>query len=114
MVYLATAPSEPVAQLWRQQLQGAGVRAMVKDLGPGIGAFGTASHFEHAVYVLAPNLDRARRAIAQGPRTAGRGQQARPVAGQDPNQSPWSLWRVVLAVIVIAGLLGSLLVPIVA
>ena len=70
IVHLATAPNEPVAEMWLDELRRAGIRALAKALGPGFGAFGTSVPLEHALYVAAPDLESARRILAHpaGPR----------------------------------------------
>ena len=84
IVPLATAPNEPIAQMWVEALRGAGIRALTKVLGPGFGGWGTNVPLEHELYVLAPDLERARRVIdgLQGGRGERRhGRRERPVAG---------------------------------
>ena len=70
IVHLATAPNELVAEMWRDELRRAGIRALAKALGPGFGAFGTNVPLDHALYVAAPDLESARRILARsaGPR----------------------------------------------
>ena len=95
IVHLATAPNEIVAQLWRQELERAGIRTLAKNLGPGFGGFGTTLPLEHAVYVRAPDLERARALIAgsgaprrrvrRHPPTVGGGPR-RPTRAQPPNR----------------------------
>ena len=59
IVYLATAPNEPLARMWADVLEEAGIRTMVKVVGPGIGAWGSAFSLEHELYVLRSRLDDA-------------------------------------------------------
>ena len=63
IVLLATAPNEPIAELWQAELRRAGIRTLTKALGPGFAGFGTHLPLEHALYVAAPDLDRARRIL---------------------------------------------------
>ncbi|MEA2523026.1 MAG: hypothetical protein QOF73_253 [Thermomicrobiales bacterium] len=56
VVYLATMPNEPLAQMWAETLRQNGIGVMVKALGPGFGAWGSSFTFEHALYVLASKL----------------------------------------------------------
>ncbi len=75
IVHLATAPNEPVAELWQSELRRAGIRTMTKALGPGFAGFGTDLPLEHALYVAAHELDRARQILdtpAALPRRQGR------------------------------------------
>jgi hypothetical protein len=65
VVYLATAPNEPLAQLWVEILADAGVKAMMKPIGPGFGAWGSAATFEHELYVLKSRLAEAESIIAE-------------------------------------------------
>ena len=65
IVLLTTAPNEPIAQMWLETLSDAGIRATAKALGPGFGGWGTSVPLEHALYVLAPDVERARRIIAE-------------------------------------------------
>lgn len=60
IVRLATAPNEPLARMWVELLEEAGIRAMLKPLGPGFGAWGSAATFEHELYVLRSQLEAAR------------------------------------------------------
>lgn len=59
IVYLASAPNEPLARMWADVLEEAGIRAVLKPVGPGIGAWGSAFSLEHELFVL-----RSRRAEA--------------------------------------------------
>jgi len=52
VVYLATAPNEPLARMWAEVLAEAGIRAMLKAAGPGLGAWGSAFSLEHELFVL--------------------------------------------------------------
>ena len=65
VVYLATAPNEPLAQLWVEILADAGIKAMMKPVGPGFGAWGSAATFEHELYVLRSRLDEAEAVLAE-------------------------------------------------
>ena len=67
IVRLAVAPNEPVAALWLDALRRAGIRAYAQVLGPGFGGVGTHAMLEHAIQVAAPDLERARQAIAAPP-----------------------------------------------
>ena len=74
IVYLATASNEPLAQMWAEALADAGIRTMVKALGPGFGGWGTTATFEHALYVLRSDLARAEAIVREmdgGMRDAG-------------------------------------------
>ena len=52
IVYLATVPNEPLARLWADVLEEAGIRTMLKAAGPGVGAWASAATLEHELYVL--------------------------------------------------------------
>jgi hypothetical protein len=65
VVYLATAPNEPLAQLWVEILDDAGIKAMMKPIGPGFGAWASAATFEHELYVLKSRLREAEAVIAE-------------------------------------------------
>lgn len=52
VVFLATAANEPLALMWADVLNEAGIRAVVKPEGPGVGAWGSAFALEHALFVL--------------------------------------------------------------
>jgi hypothetical protein len=62
--YLMTAPNEPMARLWEQVLQDAGIPVLVRPGGPGAGAWGSVATFEHGLYVREGDLERAREIIA--------------------------------------------------
>ncbi|MBA2521398.1 MAG: DUF2007 domain-containing protein [Chloroflexia bacterium] len=65
VVYLATAPNEPLAQLWAEILEDAGIKVMMKPIGPGFGAWGSNATFEHELYVLRSRLREAEAVIAE-------------------------------------------------
>jgi len=65
LVSVATAPNETMAGLWADSLRAAGIRVLVRPLGPGIGAWGSAYMLEHDLSVLAPDADRARELLAE-------------------------------------------------
>ncbi len=52
IVYLATVPNEPLARMYADVLEEAGIKTMIKVVGPGIGAWGSAFSLEHELYVL--------------------------------------------------------------
>ena len=62
--YLMTAPNEPMARLWEQVLQDAGIPVLVRPGGPGAGAWGSVATFEHGLFVREGDLERAREIIA--------------------------------------------------
>ena len=62
--YLMTAPNEPIARLWEQVLQEAGIPVLVRPGGPGAGAWGSVATFEHGLFVRELDLERAREIIA--------------------------------------------------
>ncbi len=64
LVSVATAPNEPIARLWADALDEAGIRVLVRPLGPGLGAWASAATFEHDLAVLASDADRARALLA--------------------------------------------------
>lgn len=64
VVYLATAPNEPMARLWEQWLATAGIPALVRPGGPGFGAWGSVATFAHEVFVLERDLAAAREIVA--------------------------------------------------
>ena len=61
LAFLASAPNEPIARMWEQILLDEGVPVLVRAAGPGIGGWGSAATFEHELYVLRHDLERARR-----------------------------------------------------
>lgn len=63
LVEIMTAPNEPVARMWVDVLRDEGIPAMIKPLGPGIGAWGSASNLEHALYVREADAARGRDVI---------------------------------------------------
>jgi hypothetical protein len=56
IVYLATVANEPLASLYADVLQAAGIRSMAKPRGPGYGAWASAATLEHDLYVLRSRL----------------------------------------------------------
>src|SRR5215217_8951794 len=65
IVYLATVSNEPLAKMWVDILNDDGIRAMLKPLGPGMGAWASAATFEHEIYVLRSQLDQAQSVVRQ-------------------------------------------------
>ena len=65
VVPLTTAPNEPLAQLFAQVLLDEGIRALVKPKGPGHGAWASVATFEHELFVLRSQLERARAVVAE-------------------------------------------------
>lgn len=65
IVYLATAPNEPLAEMWAEALREAGIKTMLKPLGPGLGAWASAATLEHELYVLRSQLAAARALIEE-------------------------------------------------
>lgn len=61
LVWLATAPNEPEAQMWAETIRADGVPVFVKAGGPGVGAWASASSFEHELFVRERDLFKARR-----------------------------------------------------
>ena len=59
IVYLATVPSEPLAQMWADVLEDAGIRTLVKAIGPGFGGWGSVAMAEHELFVLRSQLPAA-------------------------------------------------------
>ena len=64
IVYLTTAPNEPIAGLWQSILEEAGIPVLVQPLGAGFGAWGSVSTFEHRLSVRADDLARAQEILA--------------------------------------------------
>lgn len=60
IVPVAVAPNEPVAMLWAEALEAAGIRVLVRALGPGVGAWASAATLEHELSVLRRDVERAR------------------------------------------------------
>ena len=65
IVYLATVPNEPLARMWADVLGDAGIRTMVKAVGAGIGAWGSAATLEHELFVLRSQLPEAEAVIRE-------------------------------------------------
>ena len=65
LVSVATAPNEIVARLWADALREAGIRVLVRTIGPGIGAWGSAAMLEHDLSVLASDAERAGALLAE-------------------------------------------------
>lgn len=60
IVFLDTAPNEPLAQMWADVLADAGIRTLLKTGGPGVGAWASAATMEHELHVLRSRLPEAR------------------------------------------------------
>lgn len=65
IVLLTISPNEPLALMWAETLREAGIKTMLKPLGPGFGAWASAATLEHELYVLAADLEPARAIMAE-------------------------------------------------
>ena len=65
VVYLATVPNEPLARMWADVLEEAGIRTLVKAVGPGFGAWASAATLEHELYVLRSQLPAAEEIVRE-------------------------------------------------
>lgn len=57
---LTTADSEVEALMWKEQLENAGIRVLVRPGGPGAGAWASAATFAHEIFVRADQAGMAR------------------------------------------------------
>ena len=64
ILLVETAGSEVEAGWWKQALEEAGVRTLVRAGGPGAGAWASAATFEHQLFVLADQLELARKVLS--------------------------------------------------
>jgi ABC-type sulfate transport system substrate-binding protein len=65
IVFLMTAPNEPMARYWEDVLVEAGIPVLVRPGGPGAGAWGSVATFAHDLYVRQDDLARAREIVAE-------------------------------------------------
>lgn len=65
IVWLTTAPNEPIARMWADDLRNENIPVMLKPGGPGFGAWASAATFEHEVFVRRADYDRARELLAE-------------------------------------------------
>lgn len=65
IVWLTTAPNEPIARMWAADLEHEHIRVMLKPGGPGFGAWASAATFEHDLFVRRADLERARELLAE-------------------------------------------------
>ena len=72
VVFLMTAPNEPMARLTAQVLEDEGIRTLLRPRGPGFGAWASVATFEHDLHVLRSQLEQARQIVAEL-ETAGAG-----------------------------------------
>lgn len=61
VVWLATAPNEPEAQMWAETLRRQDIPVFVRPGGPGVGAWASVASFEHELFVRDRDLLAARR-----------------------------------------------------
>jgi len=61
IVWLATAPNEPEAQMWAETLRRQDIPVFVRPGGPGVGAWASVASFEHDLFVRSQDLSAARR-----------------------------------------------------
>ncbi|MFN8590148.1 MAG: DUF2007 domain-containing protein [Thermomicrobiales bacterium] len=71
LALLMTAPNEPLAAYWRDVLSDAGIPALVRPNGPGIGGWGSAALLAHDIFVRRSDLEGARELIAAEDGDAG-------------------------------------------
>ena len=62
--FLMTAPNEPLARMWEEILQEAGIPALVRPGGPGAGAWGSVATFEHGIFRPRAGSGAAREIVA--------------------------------------------------
>jgi len=65
IVFLMTAPNEPMARFWEDVLVDAGIPVLVRPGGPGAGGWGSVSMFDHNLYVRQDDLVRAQEIVAE-------------------------------------------------
>lgn len=65
IVWLATAPNEPEAQMWASTIRSVDILVFVRAGGPGVGAWASASSFEHDLLVKERDLIRARSIVRE-------------------------------------------------
>jgi hypothetical protein len=65
IVFLMTAPNEPMARFWEDVLVDAGIPVLVRPGGPGAGGWGSVATFVHDLYVRRDDLVRAREIVAE-------------------------------------------------
>jgi hypothetical protein len=65
LAYLITAPNEPIARMWEQILRDAGIPALVRPEGPGMGGWGSVALSPHDLYVRESDLEQARQIMEE-------------------------------------------------
>lgn len=63
ITFLTTLPNEPEAQMAADTLRSQGVPVLLRPGGPGVGAWASASTFEHDIFVRTHDLGEARRIL---------------------------------------------------
>lgn len=61
IVWLATAPNEPEAQMWAETLRRQNIPVFVRPGGPGVGAWASVASFEHELFVRDRDISAARK-----------------------------------------------------
>jgi len=61
IVWLATAPNEPEAQMWAETLRRQNIPVFVRPGGPGVGAWASVASFEHELFVRDRDFAAARK-----------------------------------------------------
>lgn len=85
IVWLITAPNEPEALMWADTIRAESIPVFVRAGGPGVGAWASASSFEHELLVRERDLVPARRIVREllrtgpGAMASRRGRRASPV-----------------------------------
>jgi hypothetical protein len=62
---IAVAPNEAIAGMWVSALNGEGIVAFARPLGPGFGAWGSVATFEHEVIVRHSDIEQAKLVLAE-------------------------------------------------
>ena len=65
IVFLMSAPNEPMARFWEDVLVDVGIPVLVKPGGPGAGGWGSVATFEHDLHVRRGDLERAREIVVE-------------------------------------------------
>lgn len=61
IIWLATAPNEPEAQMWAETLRRQNIPVFVRPGGPGVGAWASVASFEHELFVRERDISAARK-----------------------------------------------------
>lgn len=88
LVWLATAPNQPEAEMWAEIIRADGVQVLLRAGGPGFGAWASVTMFEHELFVHRRDLKRAREITSRLLDATGKNRMGLPRRVAAPSRNP--------------------------